>query len=263
MIKRYHEAPLALFDVVQKNTDGDYALVHLFEDNEQYYNKFKTALEKGRDVILDNSVFELKEEAFKGQQFATWIEKLQPTWYIVPDSWKNGTKTAMMLVDFLNQFPDLPGKPIGVAQGKTLEEVAQCYAEIEPYVDMVAFSLDFKELIDDPNDQYTDAQRMSFGRSLIIHQLHALGGINTEKPHHLLGCGLPQEVLWYPREWKWIRSIDTCSPIMYGIQCGFYPIGGPTTKPVQRMCDIINDPVTTEQGVQAITNTAWMEGWCR
>ena len=41
MIKRFHEAPLDIFDKVQKVTEGYYALVHLFKDNPDYFEKFK------------------------------------------------------------------------------------------------------------------------------------------------------------------------------------------------------------------------------
>ena len=36
MIKIAHEAPIDLFDEVQRLTDYDYALVHLLEENGRY-----------------------------------------------------------------------------------------------------------------------------------------------------------------------------------------------------------------------------------
>ena len=59
MIKRYHEAPKCIFEDVQNYTQGDYALVHLFETDPEYLAMFQEALFNGRDVILDNSIFEL------------------------------------------------------------------------------------------------------------------------------------------------------------------------------------------------------------
>ena len=142
MIKRYHEAPISMFERVQKVTDGDYALVHLFEEIPEYLDMFKKAVKDGRDVILDNSIFELGT-AFDGDKFAGWVEELQPTWYIVPDCWKNGPKTAEMFYEFTRKYPRLPGKRIGVAQGRTLAEVTECYKRINTFCDMVAFNLDF------------------------------------------------------------------------------------------------------------------------
>ncbi len=45
MIKTAHEAPKSIFSEMQKITDIDYALVHLFEEDEEYFNKFKKAVE--------------------------------------------------------------------------------------------------------------------------------------------------------------------------------------------------------------------------
>ena len=63
MIKIAHEAPKSIFNEMQKFTDYDYALVHLLEEDEEYLKLFEEAILKGREVILDNSIFEL-EEAF-------------------------------------------------------------------------------------------------------------------------------------------------------------------------------------------------------
>ena len=99
MIKRYHEAPKCIFNKVQQYTDGDYALVHLFETDPEYLDMFKKALADGRDVILDNSIFELGT-SFNHDRFAYWINELKPTWYIVPDVWKNGPATTKMFFEF-------------------------------------------------------------------------------------------------------------------------------------------------------------------
>ena len=43
MIKIAHESPKGIFKEVQKFTDYDYALVHLFEEDKEYWNQFKEA----------------------------------------------------------------------------------------------------------------------------------------------------------------------------------------------------------------------------
>ena len=52
MLKLAHESPKSIFKRVQDYTDYDYALVHLFEEDEEYFNLFKEALENGREVIF-------------------------------------------------------------------------------------------------------------------------------------------------------------------------------------------------------------------
>jgi hypothetical protein len=73
-IQLAHEAPICLMDEVQRHTDYDYALVHHFEHYDNYFNFFKRSLASGREVILDNSIFELKT-AFNPAEYTKWIEK--------------------------------------------------------------------------------------------------------------------------------------------------------------------------------------------
>src|SRR6056300_814671 len=99
MIKIAHESPKSIFEDVQKFTDYDYALVHLFEEDEEYLQQFKKAILKGREVILDNSIFEL-EEAFDAAKFDKWVNEIRPTWYIVPDGLEDGYETIAKMEDW-------------------------------------------------------------------------------------------------------------------------------------------------------------------
>ena len=247
MIKRYHEAPKCIFNKVQQYTDGDYALVHLFETDPEYLEMFKKALADGRDVILDNSIFELGT-SFDHDRFAYWINELKPTWYIVPDVWKNGPATVKMFFEFFNKHPrrTLNGKVIGVAQGNTLDEVMTCYQAIEPYCDMIAFNFDFSTYANHPSVGIPKRLLMSLGRFKMLEHLDAYGVINTSKPHHLLGCGVPQEICWYPKDWSWVRSMDTCHPVMEGMVGRSYDVNlpGQIEKDPTKMCDMMNAPIS-------------------
>ena len=267
MIKRYHEAPLQIFEEVQKRTDGDYALVHLFESDPEYLEVFKKVVAAGRDVILDNSIYELGT-AFDSEKYAAWIDELKPTWYIVPDCWKDSDKTIDMFFNFRDKYPNLPGKIIGVAQGNTPDDVVNTYKAIEPYCDMVAFSLDFSSwhLESSHASEVPHCLAMSLGRFDILRTLDDCGVINYEKPHHLLGCGVPQEVLLYKRsdhEFSWIRSIDTCNPVLMGIhrQC-YHPELGVFHKPSDKMCDMMHDHLWFSQRMVAYKNIETMKRWC-
>lgn len=246
MIKRYHEAPKCIFNKVQQYTDGDYALVHLFETDPEYLNMFKKALADGRDVILDNSIFELGT-SFDHDRFAYWINELKPTWYIVPDVWKDGPATIKMFFDFFDKHPrrTLSGKVIGVAQGHTLEEVAVCYQAIEPYCDMIAFNFDFSSYAAGVKVGVPKRLLMSFGRFKMLQDLHACNIINEQKPHHLLGCGVPQEICWYPQSWTWVRSLDTCHPVMEAMVGRKYDLDlpGQIEKTPTKMCNMMDAPI--------------------
>ena len=272
MIKRYHEAPLSIFKDVQSMTDGDYALVHLFESCPEYLKAFEEAVAAGRDVLLDNSIFELGT-AFDGDRYAKWIKHLRPTWYIVPDSWKCGIQTVKMFFDFIEKYPGLPGKRIGVAQGWTVDEVIYSYQSLEPWCDMIAFNLDFSSIFYDsvlPNVPNTAKERMipyciamSIGRFMVLNEMHKRGVINKKKPHHLLGCGVPQEVQWYSKDWTWIRSIDTSNPVIAGMLGWDYSsICGITKKSPIKLCDHILDDVDMEAREHILNNIAYMKDWC-
>ena len=92
MIKIAHEAPIDIFEEVQRVTDYDYALVHLLEQNGRYRDTFERAVKKGREVILDNSIFELGA-AFDPTKYFHAIKKLNPSWYIIPDALEDCNQT--------------------------------------------------------------------------------------------------------------------------------------------------------------------------
>lgn len=260
MIKTYHEAPISIFKEVQEVTYGDYALVHLFESSEAYFQMFKQAVRDGRDVILDNSLFELRE-AFDAERYVYWIKRLEPTWYIVPDSWKNSAETVKMFHEFVAKYPNLPGKRIGVAQGLGLEDTAQCYKSIEPLCDKVAFNFDgsvaWKSLTKISMNKYLD---MSAGRRLLISLLDDLGVINHDKPHHLLGCGVPQEMALYTE--TWIDSVDTSNPVMWGLLKKRYLLNGMDMKPSEMMANIMHINVTESQLHDVIYNIGRFQDFC-
>ena len=248
MIKIAHESPKAIFNDVQKFTDYDYALVHLFEEDEQYLNQFKEAVRKGREVILDNSIFEL-EEAFDANKFAGWIKKLRPTWYIVPDALENVKKTMSQMAEWNLHYKDLPGKKIGVVQGKTYEEIKACYTFMDEVakVDMIAISFDYSyytKSVPHPNKYVS----WMLGRVKLLGDLLKDGVINKNKPHHLLGCGLPQEFSFYKHaDYSFIYSLDTSNPVVHGIKGIEYGTDGLWSKESQKLFEMINTDITVDQ----------------
>ena len=62
-----HESPISILDKSKDYNDYDYALVHLFETHPKYYNFFKESIKLGREVLLDNSIFELGESFEPGK----------------------------------------------------------------------------------------------------------------------------------------------------------------------------------------------------
>lgn len=242
MIKIGHEAPKSIFKQVQKVTDYDYALVHLFEEDKEYYNLFVDAIAEGREVILDNSIFEL-EEAFDADRFAHWIKELRPDWYIVPDALEDGLKTMIQMATWNEKYRDLPGKKIGVVQGKNYNQIAACYEYMDKIanVDMIAISFDYsyyEETFPHPNKYMSWAM----GRAKLLGDLLRDGVINVEKKHHLLGVGLPIEGKMY-RHYDWIYSMDTSNPVVAAIKNIRYEENfGLYMKESQKLFELINYP---------------------
>ena len=240
MIKIAHESPKSIFNDVQKQTDYDYALVHLFEEDKEYFNQFKEAVKKGREVILDNSIFEL-EEAFNADKFAHWINELRPEWYIVPDVLEDAGGTMSKMAAWNSKYKDVAyGKAIGVVQGKTYDEIVDCYEYMDNIagVDMIAISFDYSyytKSVPHPNKYVS----WMLGRIKLLGDLVKDGIINENKPHHLLGCGLPQEFSFYS-QYPWIYSLDTSNPVVHGIKEIGYGTDGLWSKESQKLFELIN-----------------------
>tara|TARA_Y100001972_G_scaffold18773_1_gene21452 strand:+ start:8343 stop:9131 length:789 start_codon:yes stop_codon:yes gene_type:complete len=241
-----HEVPKCLFQKSLDFNDYDYALVHLFDKDEEYLKFYMDSVKLGRHVLLDNSIFELGE-AYDNDSFAKWVEILKPTEYIVPDALEDVEKTVKQMEDWNRNYKNIPGKKIGVVQGKTPDEIADCYVYMDKHaeVDKIAISFDYsvyEEIVPHENKYIS----WMLGRAAMLANLLKAGVINTNKPHHLLGCGLPQEFALY-HSYKWIESVDTSNPIVHGIKGIAYKHYGLQTKESIKLVDLLDVEITNEQ----------------
>lgn len=243
-MKIAHEAPISFLNEVQRVTDYDYALVHLFREYPEYYQFFVDSLSKGREVILDNSIFELGE-AFNMELFSEYVKRLKPTYYIIPDVLEDYEGTIKNLHSWIERYSNLPGKKIGVVQGKTYEEIVGCYREISKYCDMIAISFDYSYYL----QSYPHTNKFKsymVGRQMLISDL-LLQNIIGDKPIHLLGCSLPQEFSFY-RKISCIRSVDTSNPVVSGLYLQRYNREfGLDTKNTIKLVDLIESKPNTLQ----------------
>ena len=251
-MKISHESPLCLLDRSRSYNDYDYALVHLFETEPTYYQFFKDSLAQGRTVLLDNSIFELGT-AFDSDKFAHWIRELKPTEYIIPDVLEDTIGTMDNALDWKEKYSDLPGKTIGVVQGKSYEDIVQCYDYFDNVigVDKIAISFDYSyylEVCPHPNKWMGYA----LGRVQTLTRLLQDGVINTEKPHHLLGCALPIEFMFYRKEFKWLESLDTSNPIVHALLGIGYEPGGLDSKKSLKLIELLNTPEPTVANMHTI-----------
>ncbi|NBP03729.1 MAG: hypothetical protein EBU90_27250 [Proteobacteria bacterium] len=242
-----HESPICLFNESRSYNDYDYALVHLFERNSEYYKFFEDSLAMGREVLLDNSIFELKT-AFDADKFASWIRALKPTLYIVPDALEDSEKTIQNFKDWQAKYSDLPGLKIGAVQGKTYEEIVNCYRFMADNADYIAISFDFSYYQTTALGR-TKLEKFANGRRQLIQRLIDEGIWNHNKPHHLLGATLPTEFNYYTfKGINSIRSLDTSNPVIHGMLGNRYVKGiGLPFKSSMLLADNIDTTLTPEQ----------------
>jgi len=246
-----HETPISFLNHSRSYNDFDYALVHLFETHPEYYSFFKSSLLLGREVLLDNSIFELKE-AFDPDRYAKYIEELKPTYFIVPDVLENAAATVDSYLRFREKYSHLPGMWIGAVQGKSYDQIVECYRMMSAFADYVAISFDFSWYQEIGLSQSTDPnlrklERMCDGRQKLIRMLIKDGIWNHKKPHHLLGCSLAKEFAAY-KDIPSIRSCDTSNPVVAGIVGKTYIKGlGLREKPSVLLADLIDQELNEQQ----------------
>ena len=266
MIKISHESPLCMLEQSRSYNDYDYALVHLFDKEPRYLKFFQDSLDRGRTVLLDNSIFELGK-AFDANLYRKWICTLKPTEYIVPDVLEDCIGTINNMDDWLfcrRVHGNLPAsKVIGVVQGKNYAELVRCYAYMDQHADKIAISFDYSyylKVFPHPNKWVS----YMMGRIITLNQLMYDGIINKHKPHHLLGCAHPREFSFYTGpEYGWIESVDTSSPIVHGIKGIDYSDRiGTWEKEKTKLVDLLHITPTAEQHISILYNIRGFRKYC-
>ena len=258
-----HESPIAILEESKSYNDYDYALVHLFESQPEYYSFFKQSLLAGREVLLDNSIFELGE-AFDPKKYIRYITELNPSFFIVPDVLENAQATVASWNKFyLNYGEDLKGQTaIGVVQGNSYQELVECYKFMSDNADYIAISFDYKwydqNSYSNREGRLGQLDRWTAGRQHLIERLVDDGVWNNRKPHHLLGAALAREFRRYVpvAEELSIRSIDTSNPVVAGLLGHRYMANqGLNHKPSQMLADMIATEVSEDQMDDVLYNT--------
>jgi len=262
-----HETPVSLLPYSWGYNDYDYCLVHLLPENKKYKDFYFKSVEYGRRVLLDNSIFELGT-SFDPEQFAYWVKELKPFEYVIPDVLEDTEGTCVSMDNFLSKYSDLPGRKIGVVQGKTYQELVDCYDHIAPKVDKIAISFDYSYYLE--HWSTTEIKVPSFvkqqeknkwlkyavGRALLLDNLYNDDVLDVKKPHHLLGASVPWEFSLYSLNdlSEYIETIDTSNPIVAGILGKKYePEYGLSEKWSVKLVDFIDAELTEQQ----ITDSFW------
>lgn len=282
-----HETPISMLDVSRYYNDYDYCLVHLLPEFSEYRDFYFSSVQQGRRVLLDNSIFELGE-AYNSDEFAEWVSRLLPTEYIIPDKLEDTQGTILSFSAFKDTYGNLPGKCIGVVQGKSFNELKECYSFLSSKVDKLAISFDYSYYLTLENDNdYKDFYKIikerlkiedthlqskwckyAIGRITTLYKLFAEGVFNTNKPHHLLGCSVPWEFKMLKvlpgNLFRAIETIDTSNPIVAGLLSKRYDNNhGLLEKWSCKLVDYINSEVTSKQIIDIQHNINTFRYICR
>ena len=250
-MKIAHEAMNAARPLVDQLTDYDYFLVHLLDENYEYRAR---ALQSNRFSILDNSIFEL-DEPYDVNKYLPWIKTLEPDIAIVPDALDSKEETLANLESFFQELESaglgqLSTRYMGVAQGETEEELLECWEALQADSRISIVGVSFNSA---PFAQgYSlDAivTRWVRGRIRFLDQVTDLGTRKIEKPIHLLGVSLPQELRHYRDYYNpgLIHSVDTSSPVLHGYHGVRYAETGLGSKISRKMHELIDKPVDITQ----------------
>jgi len=254
LIKVSHESPISILQTSTLYNDFDYCLVHLLDKYPKYHEYYKNAREVyNREVLLDNSIFELGH-AFDKDKFLAAAIDLKPNMFIVPDVLEDGMRTRQSFTDWellgnTQRIKDVcVTKSIGAVQGKTWQELIECYKFMSDRADMIAISFDFS-YYETTGEGLSKLDKWCSGRQRFISQLIDSGIWNWNKPHHLLGCSLAKEFRYYLNHNIFnIVSCDTSNPIVAAIHNMKYDADyGLPTKPSTKLADLIDHQVTKEE----------------
>lgn len=226
-----HEVPKTLLNDSLKFNDYDYFLIHQIINFKEYKDFFNVSKKLNRRQILDNSCYELKE-SFDFDKFADFVKELKPSEYLIPDCFNDKEKNLELFDKWMTKYSNLEGTKIVTLHGKTISDFIESYKYFDNYNVKIAFN--FAETL------YKEYGSLSEGRKKVFKNL--LPVINQNKKHHLLGCYLPQDFVFF-KNFSFIETIDTSSPICSAFELKKYPI---SEKPKITIDEVQNTVPTIE-----------------
>lgn len=242
-MKISHEIPKALFSYHDLISDYPYVLGHLLNKDKEYTEFYREKLKTASYSILDNSAFELGQ-SIPGIELYELGKEFTPTHLVLPDKVNDYQQTIESTADYLQKYRSDKVKYIGVCQGNTFEQIADC---IDVYmdwkVDIIALPFDLV-----PDSDYVTV-RFRFLHWWYSKRYRHTGGLHK---FHLLGCQNPVEFLLFKHNQthitKYIYSLDTSSPIVNGWSGNrLGPHGLTVPKPKAKLADNLDIQLTPEQ----------------
>ena len=233
-MKVSHEVPRCLLTSSPEFNDYDYALPHLFDQDEEYLQSFMDAKANGRYIIMDNSLHELGE-AYDHKRLRYWVGVIEPDEFIVPDVWMRCAETAAQAKYWLQFKYPKKTKLTAVIQGENKNQAYLC-ANLLANLGYSKLCVSYGATWYNDFFPHTNADMgKALGRVRFVQGLLNLKELKDIK-FHLLGCSIPQEFGWYDNNPR-IESIDTSNPVMAALDGIRYSSNGLNYKPKANMND--------------------------
>jgi hypothetical protein len=238
-----HEIPKQLFPYHDLISDYPYVLGHLLNNDRQYTEFYKEKLKIAPYSILDNSAFELGQ-SIPGDELYELGEEFRPTHLVLPDKVNDYRQTMENAVEYLNNHKSDNVKYIGVCQGDTFEDIADCVDfYTEKGIDIIALPFDLVPDSDHITVRFRFLNWWYANRYRFNGRLHKF---------HLLGCQNPVEFLLYKYNQqhlnRYIYSLDTSSPIINGWSGNRLGSNGLIMpKPKDKLADNLDIQLSEEQ----------------
>jgi len=203
-----HETPRNLLQISRFFNDFDYALDIKFDDKD-YYNFFKESISLGREVWLDNSLYERRITGipFDEKKYVAYILDIKPTYYILPDAYESSESNIELFNNWISKYNIelISFKKILVVHGRDYDDYVKCYRYFDQHSkdsDIIAFS---------GGDSFMKDTK----RSIVIKKMFIDGVINHKRKHHLLGSLHPNEFQEFNIPGlEFIDSMDTSLPVV-------------------------------------------------
>ena len=240
-----HEIPKDLFPIHDLINDYPYVLGHLLNLDKEYADFYKRKLETARFSILDNSAFELGK-SIPFQELYDLSKEYKPTHLVLPDVVNDYTQTINNANEYLKEFREEDIKYIGVCQGDTFEQIADC-------IDL--YTMHRVDIIALPFDLIKDADYVTVRYRFFKWWIKKFYTVDPEYyknvKFHLLGCENPIEFALFKDNFyaeQLINSLDTSSPIINGwLGNKFTEDGLLGGKPKAKLADNLDIKLSKEQ----------------
>jgi len=234
MIRVSHEVPLSLLEDSFIFNGYDYCLPHLLFKYEKYKNYFLNARQNGRFIIMDNGLFE--EVTHTEEELLEAIELIKPDVFVSPDAWNDRQTTWDNYMKWKEKVD--PSKLMVVIQAESSNDAIELYYDlVQDGVKYIGFNhsgVFYQEFSTHPDIHVQKA----FGRVEFISYLKTIGILHPNVHHHLLGCNIAEEFMFYKNLFPEIKTLDTSNPIALAYEYKTYR-GSSNSKPSTKIDELM------------------------